>query len=55
MTVVSLGDYDTETEAARAYDIAEIFFKRNVPELNFPIEEYKDDIDFIVGRVPRAA
>lgn len=49
---MSLGDYDTEVEAARAYDIAEIFFKRNQPTgLNFPVEDYKADIDFIVGRI----
>ena len=51
VTVVSLGDYDTEVQAARAYDIAEIFFKRDQPNgLNFPVEDYKADIDFIVGK-----
>lgn len=48
----SLGDHDTEEEAARAFDRAAINKAGAGARTNFNIEEYKDEIADLQGKPP---
>jgi hypothetical protein len=52
---VSLGDYVSEADAARAYDRACISRAGSSARTNFPVEEYAAEIDQLTGEPPRAA
>lgn len=45
----SLGDHDTEEEAARAFDKAVINKDCWAAKTNFPIDEYADQVNYIHG------
>ena len=45
----SLGDHDTEEDAARAFDRAAINKSGRQAKTNFPIEEYETEIEDLTG------
>lgn len=51
-----LGGFDNETKAATAYDFMALRCRGTSADLNFGLEAYKDDLDWLqkVGRVGRA-
>ncbi|KAL4440679.1 hypothetical protein ABPG77_000388 [Micractinium sp. CCAP 211/92] len=49
---VYVGGYETELEAARAYDRAVIAYLGTSAPLNFPPEDYAEDLVWMAGRSP---
>ena len=49
----SLGDFNTEEQAARAFDKALIHKDGHEARINFPIKEYKREFDYLRSKLPR--
>lgn len=47
---MSLGDHDTEQEAARAFDRAVLHKSGRDGKTNFPISDYEDEIEQLQGK-----
>uniref|UniRef100_A0A0D9XDZ5 AP2/ERF domain-containing protein n=1 Tax=Leersia perrieri TaxID=77586 RepID=A0A0D9XDZ5_9ORYZ len=41
------GGYDTEEKAARAYDLATLKYWGHTTHINFPLEQYQEDLEFM--------
>jgi hypothetical protein len=46
---VYLGGYNSEEDAARAYDVAALLFKGRTSPTNFPVECYEDQLTQLDG------
>ncbi|KAG0552069.1 hypothetical protein BDA96_01G476900 [Sorghum bicolor] len=46
---VYLGGYDTEDKAARAYDLAALKYWGPATHINFPVENYRDELEVMKG------
>lgn len=48
----SLGDHNTEEQAARAFDRAMINKEGREARINFPVEEYDEEFDYLQSMCP---
>lgn len=51
---VYLGGYDSEEEAAKAYDLAALLFKGEASPTNFPLKAYEKELSDLKGE-PKAS